>query len=488
MTTGDLLVARVAMKPLATLNRPVLKTVDTETKEETVSFKERTDVTAVPAAGVVAETMVALVLASEALRKFGGDSLAEFVRNHDAYRASLAMTARPVSARHLVLVGMMGAGKSTVGRRCAERLGRPFVDTDELIVTHAGDAGRRASSRERGEDRASGSSNARSSPTCARRPTPLVIACGGGTVLDPDNRAPLRAAGIVVWLQAPTAVARGARRRRRDAGRCSRGDPAGALTGSTGCASRAYEAAADAVVDTDGLDVDAVADAVLAAFARGGVVTTRPGRPRRRALRHRRRRRLRPSSRRVLARPAPGRGRHRRPRSREHAAPSRSAPRSTRPGIAHETLPHGRRRRRTRRSRRSTTSAGEFARVGSAARRRCRRGRRRRRRRHRRLRGRRATTAASTSCRCPTTLLAMVDAAIGGKTGVNLPEGKNLVGAFHQPLAVLADPGVLATLPDREFRCGLGEIAKYALMGDDFVTAASIDGARRARSRRARPT
>jgi chorismate synthase len=89
MTTGDLLGARVAMKPLATLNRPTLKTVDVETKEETVSFKERTDVTAVPAAGVVAETMVALVLAAEALRKFGGDSVAEFVRNHDAYRSSL---------------------------------------------------------------------------------------------------------------------------------------------------------------------------------------------------------------------------------------------------------------------------------------------------------------------------------------------------------------------------------------------------------------
>jgi chorismate synthase len=89
MTTGDLLVARVSMKPLATLNRPVMKTVDVQTKEETVSFKERTDVTAVPAAGVVAETMVALVLANEALRKFGGDSVAELVRNHDSYRASL---------------------------------------------------------------------------------------------------------------------------------------------------------------------------------------------------------------------------------------------------------------------------------------------------------------------------------------------------------------------------------------------------------------
>jgi chorismate synthase len=89
ITTGELLVVRAAMKPLATLNRPTLKTVDVVTKEETVSFKERTDVTAVPAMGVVAETMVALVLAAEAQRKFGGDSVAEFVRNAQAFRATL---------------------------------------------------------------------------------------------------------------------------------------------------------------------------------------------------------------------------------------------------------------------------------------------------------------------------------------------------------------------------------------------------------------
>jgi chorismate synthase len=89
MSTGELLVVRAAMKPLATLNRPTLKTVDVVTKEETVSFKERTDVTAVPAMGVVAETMVALVLAAEAQRKFGGDSVAEMVRNADAFRAGL---------------------------------------------------------------------------------------------------------------------------------------------------------------------------------------------------------------------------------------------------------------------------------------------------------------------------------------------------------------------------------------------------------------
>jgi hypothetical protein len=83
------------MKPLATLNRPTLGTVDTATKAATVSFKERTDVTAVPAMGVVAETMVALVLANEVLRKFGGDSIGELVRNHRSY----AVQVREAAAR-----------------------------------------------------------------------------------------------------------------------------------------------------------------------------------------------------------------------------------------------------------------------------------------------------------------------------------------------------------------------------------------------------
>ena len=68
-----------------------------------------------------------------------------------------------------------------------------------------------------------------------------------------------------------------------------------------------------------------------------------------------------------------------------------------------------------------------------------------------------------------TTLLAQIDAAIGGKTGVNLPEGKNLVGAFWQPAAVLCDTAVLDTLPEREMSCGLGEMAKYHfLSGGDL--------------------
>ena len=66
----------------------------------------------------------------------------------------------------------------------------------------------------------------------------------------------------------------------------------------------------------------------------------------------------------------------------------------------------------------------------------------------------------------PTTLLAQVDSSVGGKTGINVPQGKNLVGAFHQPSMVLADLDVLQTLPDREFRAGYAEIVKYAAICD----------------------
>lgn len=69
----------------------------------------------------------------------------------------------------------------------------------------------------------------------------------------------------------------------------------------------------------------------------------------------------------------------------------------------------------------------------------------------------------------PTTLLAMVDSSVGGKTAVDLPAGKNLVGAFHQPAAVIADTDTLRTLPERELRAGLAEVVKYGALGDaDF--------------------
>ena len=71
----------------------------------------------------------------------------------------------------------------------------------------------------------------------------------------------------------------------------------------------------------------------------------------------------------------------------------------------------------------------------------------------------------------PTTLLAMLDASVGGKTGVDTPQGKNLVGAFHQPVAVIADPETLTSLPDREYRAGLSEAVKHGLIADQTYFA-----------------
>src|SRR3954470_9703446 len=75
----------------------------------------------------------------------------------------------------------------------------------------------------------------------------------------------------------------------------------------------------------------------------------------------------------------------------------------------------------------------------------------------------------------PTTLLGQVDASIGGKTGVNLPEGKNLVGAFWQPSAVLCDTDALVTLPPRELRSGMGELAKYHFLDNSGTDLDALD-------------
>jgi shikimate kinase len=170
-------------------------------------------------------------------------------------------------AHHLVLVGLMGAGKTTVGERCAARLGRAFVDTDQLVVAAAGasidelfaiegEAGFRARERDAVAD-------------AVASPEPLVVACGGGAVLDPANRRVLRERGFVVWLDAaPDALA--ARLAHDDSrpllaqhAMVGGGDRSSTLTRLRALREPAYESAAHARVDTDGRSVDDVADAVI---------------------------------------------------------------------------------------------------------------------------------------------------------------------------------------------------------------------------------
>ena len=163
-------------------------------------------------------------------------------------------------SRHLVLVGLMGAGKTSVGEECAHRLGRPFVDTDALVVAAAGvpfdelwsaegEAGFRAREAVAVAD-------------ASAAPEPVVIATGGGAVLDPVNRRTLRERGVVVWLDASPGVLR-----ERVVSPASRpllaGEPEVALARLARLRAPAYEAAAHARVDTEGRTVGQVADTVL---------------------------------------------------------------------------------------------------------------------------------------------------------------------------------------------------------------------------------
>ena len=255
MSTGEVLVAHVAMKPLATLNRPVLATVNTATKDATVSFKERTDVTAVPAMGVVAEAMAALVLADEALRKFGGDSLTELVRNHATYAGPGPRADVPHRhhgrRRRRRRAGQLGRSPGLRGRRAGPGLRR--ARGREPVRAPPSGARRARRDDGGGQDLRGSPGGGRPRPTLLRqrrrrsRPAPAapfaeifeadgeaafreletsvladalasveprVIAAAGGVVLAPGNRRLLRSAGTVVWLQAPVGGARRPRRHR----------------------------------------------------------------------------------------------------------------------------------------------------------------------------------------------------------------------------------------------------------------------------------
>jgi shikimate kinase len=166
--------------------------------------------------------------------------------------------------KHLVLVGMMGAGKTTVGRVVAERLGRPFLDSDELIEARTGRTVKQISDDE-------GVPAYRLHETqvlleALAAPVPGVIAAAGGVVLSQTNRDALRAAdATVVWLKADPLllvdrVRSGGHRPLLD------DDPAGTLQQMFRERAHLYREVADVVIDVDDRDVGAVVDAVLGAM------------------------------------------------------------------------------------------------------------------------------------------------------------------------------------------------------------------------------
>ena len=171
-----------------------------------------------------------------------------------------------MSPKHLVLIGLMGAGKTTVGRRCAQDLDRPFVDTDDLIVAAAGASVPEIFAAE-GETAFRAREHAALADAVAS-PDPLVIACGGGAMVDAENRRAVRDAGFVVWLAcAPAELATRVERDGTESRPLLAGGPTAAtLTRLQGLRAGTYEQAADARVATDGRDVEAVTRSVLAAY------------------------------------------------------------------------------------------------------------------------------------------------------------------------------------------------------------------------------
>lgn len=367
----------------------------------------------------------------------------------------------PDADRSIVLVGLMGAGKTAIGKRLAAQLGLPFFDADQEIERAAGVTIAEIFAKHgetyfrAGEKRVIQRllSNGR-----------IVLATGGGAFMDPETRANIRERAISVWLRCALPILLQRVQGRTHRPLLNAGDPAEILQRLLNERGPLY-AQADITVEGSEDPPNVTTSNVLAALA---AYTS----PRRVEVQ------LSQSRYEVLI------GDHLLARAGTLIAPVLPQPRCviitdetvaalhlptlqislTEVGISHSvlTVPPGEPSKSlqtwqnlvesllTQKVDRHTTIialgggvVGDLAGFTAAA-----------------------TLRGLPFIQLPTTLLSQVDSSVGGKTGINAPQGKNLIGAFHQPNLVIADTGVLASLPLRERRAGYAEIVKAALIAD----------------------
>ncbi len=365
----------------------------------------------------------------------------------------------PSNSKSIVITGFMGPGKTSVGRAVADRLGYEFVDMDAVIETRAGKPIARIFAED-GEPAFRRMEAALCEELGARKG--LVIATGGGALVNPANRVRMMASGAVVCLTCSVEEIL-----RRVDGNADR--PLLAVADRRAQIERLIETRREAYaaipwqIDTTAFTIEEVADQVIEL---AGIITLPVHHPEGqydihigdgmlthiggalRAIGIAEGSRIAIVSDTVVAPLYAG----------QVEASLRSAGCapfvcSIPTGEQHKTLA-------TVASLYDQFLAGELDRSGTVL---ALGGG---------VTGDMAGLAAATFMRgvrfvqAPTTLLAMVDASVGGKTGVDLPQGKNLVGAFKQPALVLIDPTVLATLPAEEFRSGMAEMIKHGVIDD----------------------
>lgn len=387
--------------------------------------------------------------------------------------AEAGRVAAALDGRSVVLVGMMGAGKTSVGKRLAAKLGLPFVDADAEI-----EAGAQLTVPEIFERFGEAYFRDGERRVIARllNAGPQVLATGGGAFMNRTTRENIAARGVSIWLKPDIEVLLGRVRKKSNRPLLRTADPERTLRHLLEERSPTY-ALADLTIDSRDGPHDAVVDMILRRLAEVLGETGRTASATRRNVEVALGARtysivigpgLIDAAGDEIARIAPDAACA--IVTDAHVAPlylGRLSASLANAGLRSMSIvcPPGE----------ATKSYSEFARVCDAL-------------IEARIERRDVVIAlgggvigdlAGFCAACvrrgvrlvqiPTTLLAQVDSSVGGKTGVNSPLGKNLVGAFHQPSLVLADLGSLDSLPKRQFRAGFAEVVKYGLIGDrDF--------------------